>query len=254
MMKTVATFLLTLAFAGLCLGQKNDKPKVSIIWSSDPGCHHSNPDEVKAAKPKCSSVQIDTETTFYIIEFEGVTYAMSHRPVRDYLVASVQVSNKGQSPIDINPKRARLARFGSQADYAGNSRPVFASAQSQDDLRKATYQEGEIGERDGGIRSGLRKRDRHEVDYNRGRVITRPGASIDEPEAPPTEAPMPSRISSDLLVPKVVFDNILKSKTLSVGEKAAGHLVFKHPPEDKSYLVLYLNVAQMDFIFPSVPK
>ena len=253
MKKPLACVAACLLLASVLFGQKNEKPKVSVIWSADPTCHQNNSAEVKALRPLCSTVQVDT-MTFYIIDYGGVSYAMAHRPVRDYLVTSVQISNKTNSPVGVNPKRSRLGRFKSAEDYAASAKAEYSTAQSQDDLRQASYREAETGEREGGIRSGLKVRDKYEVDYNRGRIIRRPGASIDEPEAPPTEHPTPSKITSELLIPKVVFDYILKSKTLAPGEKAAGHLVFKHLAEDNSYMVLYMNAGQVEFVFPTVPK
>lgn len=253
MMKLFATFLVLVVFSCLSLGQKADKAKLSVIWSADANCHQNNSPEIKAMNPKCHTAQVE-DMTFYIVDVAGVSYAMTHRPVRDFLVASVQISNKATAPIEVNAKRSRIARYKSAEEYAANVKPVYASSQSQDDLRQASYQEGEIGEKDGGIRSGLKKRDQFEADYNRGRIIRRPGSNIDEPEAPPTENPMPSKITTELRVPKDIFDNILKTKTLSSGEKTAGHVVFKRAPEDTSYLVLYLLAGQFEFVFPVVGK
>ena len=228
-------------------------PKATVIWSSDPNCDASNSAEVKILNPRCSSVQIET-TTFYIIDYDGISYAMTHRPVRDYLIASVQISNKTVLPLEIKAKRARLGRYPTSDDFVENTKAIYVGAESQDDLRQAIYQEGVVGEREGGIRSGLKKRDKYEVDYNRGKYVRRPGAAIDEPEAPPTESPSPYQITSELLIPKMVFDFILKGKTLAPGAKTAGHLVFKQPPEDKSYLVLYLSAGSVEFVFPTVKK
>jgi hypothetical protein len=253
MMKLFATFFLLLVFSPLLLGQTIDKTKTAVIWSPDPNCHQSNSEAVKALKPVCSSVQVE-DMTFQIINLGGVSYAMTNRPVRDYLVASVQISNKTNAPMEVIAKRSRLGRYKSAEEYTTNAKGEFGSAQSQDELRQASYREGEIGEREGGIRSGLRVRDKFEVDYNRGRILRRPGSTIDEPEAPPTENPMPSKITSELLIPKVVFDNILKSKTLASGEKTAGHLVFKNSAGEKAYVVLYLNAGQFEFVFPTMPK
>jgi hypothetical protein len=180
---------------------------------------------------------------------------MTSRPVRDYLVASVQISNKTTASVEVIAKRSKLGRFKSVEEYAAAAKGQFGSAQSQDELRQATYQEEQLGVgEEGGIRAGLRKRDPYEVDYSRGSIRRRPGANVDEPEAPPTEKPPPSKIVSELRIPQVIFDNILKSKTLASGEKAAGHLVFKNPPEDKTYSVLYLMAGQYEFIFPTLPK
>lgn len=253
MMKLFATFLVLVVFSCLSLGQKADKAKLSVIWSADANCHQNNSPEIKAMNPKCHTAQVE-DMTFYIVDVGGVSYAMTHRPVRDFVVASVQISNKTTTPIEINAKRARIGRYKSADEYAANVKPVYDSSQSRDELRQASYEEGEIGERDGGIRAGLKKRDRFEVDYNRGRIIRRPGAAIDEPEPPPTETPVPSRITTELRVPKEIFDNVLKTKTLAAGEKAAGHIVFKRSPEDTSYAVLCLYAGQFEFVFPVVGK
>lgn len=253
MMKHFATVLLLVFFSSLSFGQKTEREKITVIWGPYANCHWRNSEAVKALKPRCSLAKVE-DMVFQIIDFDGVTYAMTHRPVRDFLVASVQVSNKSNSPMELIAKRSRLGRFKSPQEYAADAKGEYSTAQSQGDLQQASYREGEIGEREGGIRSGLKMRDKFEVDYNRGRIIRRPGSIIDEPEAPPTENPAPSKIASELLIPKVVFDYVLKSKTLASGEKAAGHLVFKHPLEDKSYVVLYLNAGQFEFVFPSMPK
>jgi hypothetical protein len=253
MMKPFATFLVLVVFSCLSFGQKADKPKLPVIWSPDANCHPDNLPEIKAMNPKCQTAQVEN-MTFYIVDIGGVSYAMTHRPVRDFLVASVQISNKAAAPIEINAKRSRIARYKNSEEYAANVKPAYASSQSQDELRQASYEEGEIGEREGGIRAGLKKRDKFEVDYNRGRIIRRPGAAIDEPEPPPTENPVPSRITTELRVPKEIFENVLKTKTLAAGEKAAGHVVFKRSPEDTSYAVLCLYAGQFEFVFPVTGK
>jgi hypothetical protein len=252
MLKLSATFLVLLVLSCLGLAQRSDQGRISIIWSPDPACHQNNSAEVKALKPVCSSAQVEN-MTFRIIEFSGVSYAVTHRPVRDYLVASVQISNKATSPIEVVVKRSRLGRFKSVDDYAANAKINYATAQSQDDLRKVEYRESELlGERDGEIRSGLKLMERYEANKERGKVIQRTNRA--EPAAPQTEREAQSTITSDLLVPREIFDFVLKSRTIAAGEKAAGHLVFKNSDEEKAYLVLYLNAGQFEFVFPSLPK
>lgn len=251
MLKFSATFLFLLVFSCLGLAQRPDQGKTSVIWSPDPTCHQNNSAEVKALKPVCSSAQVEG-MTFQIIDFGGVSYAMTNRPVRDYLVASVQITNKATSPIDVSTKRSRLGRFKSVEDHAANARGNFATAQSQDDLRKVEYRESVLlGEKDGEIRSGLRLMDRYEENKERGKVIQRTNRA--EPAAPQTEREADSSITRDILVPRAIFDFVLKSRTLAAGEKAAGHLVFKNSDEEKAYLVLYLNAGQFEFVFPSLP-
>lgn len=252
MLKLSATFLVLLVLSDLGLGQRTDQGKTSIIWSPDPTCHQNNSAEVRALKPVCSSAQVEN-MTFRIIEFSGVSYAVTHRPVRDYLVASVQISNKATLPIEVVVKRSRLGRFKSVEDYAANAKSNYATAQSQDDLRRVEYRESElIGERDGEIRSGLKLMERYEANKERGKVIQRTNRA--EPAAPQTEREAQSTITSDILVPKAIFDYVLKSRTLAAGEKAAGHLVFKNSDEEKAYLVLYLNAGQFEFVFPYLPN
>lgn len=252
MLKLSATFLVLLVLSDLGLGQRTDQGKTSIIWSPDPTCHQNNSAEVRALKPVCSSAQVEN-MTFRIIEFSGVSYAVTHRPVRDYLVASVQISNKATLPIEVVVKRSRLGRFKSVEDYTANAKSNYATAQSQDDLRRVEYRESElIGERDGEIRSGLKLMERYEANKERGKVIQRTNRA--EPAAPQTEREAQSTITSDILVPKAIFDYVLKSRTLAAGEKAAGHLVFKNSDEEKAYLVLYLNAGQFEFVFPYLPN
>ena len=252
MMKPAATFLLLLMFSCLCLGQKNDKQKVSVIWGSEPGCHPNNTQEIKALEPECAIVVVDN-LTFRIVTVGGVSYAMSNRPVRDFLVASVQIANKSESPIQLSPNRSRLAIFKTAEDYAADAKPALHYAQSQDDLRQAAYRESTVtGEKDGEIRSGLRVRERNEDVTSRGQIVSR--TTILEPAAPQTENPAASIVTNSLLVPRAVFDYILKSKSLPAGEKAAGHLVFKNLDEVKGYRVLYLNAGSIEFVFPEVSK
>jgi hypothetical protein len=252
MLKLSATFLVLLVLSCVGLAQSPDQGKTSIIWSPDPTCHQNNSAQVKALKPVCSSVQVEN-MAFRIIEFGGVLYAMTHRPVRDYLVASVQITNNAASPIEVIAKRSRLGRFKSVEDYAANARINYANAQSQDDLRKVEYRESEVlGERDGEIRSGLKLMERYEQNKERGKVIQRTNRS--EPAAPQTEREAETSITREILVPRAIFDYVLKSKTLATGEKAAGHLVFKNSDEEKAYLVLYLSAGQFEFVFPPVPN
>jgi hypothetical protein len=250
--RMIAWAFLVLFGTGIVAAQKGEQSKTSVIWSPDPTCHRNNSAEVKALKPVCSSVQVES-MTFKIIDFGGVSYAMTHRPVRDYLVASVQISNKATSPIELIAKRSRLGRFKSVEDYAANAKINYATAQSQDELRKVEYRDSEVlGERDGEIRSGLRLMERYEQSKERGKVIQRTNRS--EPAPPQTERQAESLIARDILVPREIFDYVLKSKTLAAGEKAAGHLVFKNSGQEKAYLVLYLNAGQFEFVFPSLPN
>lgn len=252
MLKLSATFLVLLVLSGLGLGQSTDQSKTSILWSPHPTCHQNNSPEVKALKPVCSSAQVEN-MAFRIIEFSGVSYAVTHRPVRDYLVASVQISNKATSPIEVVVKRSRLGRFKSVDDYAAHAKIDYANAQSQDDLRKVEYRDSELlGERDGEIRSGLKLMERYEQNKERGKVIQRTNRA--EPAPPQTERQAESLIARDILVPREIFDYVLKSKTLASGEKAAGHLVFKNSDEEKAYLVLYLNAGRFEFVFPYLPN
>jgi hypothetical protein len=198
-------------------------------------------------------VQIEN-VTYNIISYGGVLYAMSRRPVRDYMVASVQITNKSDAPIQLNLNRSRLGLYKSQEDYAANAKAEFSPYQSQDDLRRASYRESSVvGERDGEIRSGLRVQERHEdVRGKDQRIISR--TTIYDPAAPQSEDPAPSVITSSLMIPRSVFDNILKAKTAAPKEKIAGHLVFRNFDDVKGYRVLYMNVGTVAFVFPDPPK
>lgn len=253
-MKSLCTSFLSIAvLACLASGQKNEKPKVSVIWGPDPTCHEKNATEVKALKPECSSVELDT-VTFYIVKYAGVYYAMSHRPSRDYLVTSVQISNKTESAIHVNPLRSKMASFARESDFSAGAKGDVVSAESQDDLRQVSYRESSvIGERDGGIRSGLRVEERYEdtIDRN-GRIVSR--VTRIEPAAPPSSNPTPSMITNEVRVPRAVFNNVMKSKTMAAGEKIAGHVVFKAPDKEGRYIVFYLNAGSIEFVFPAAPK
>jgi hypothetical protein len=229
-------------------GQKNPQPQVSVIWSADANCHAGNTPEVKAMRPECSLVELDT-VTFAIVNYGGVSYAMSHRPVRNYLVASVQISNRSDTPIQASPLRSKIVRFKDVAAFAANTKGESSNAQSQDDLRRASYREATVtAESDGGIRSGLRVQERYEDTRNRSqRVVSR--ATVNEPAAPPSSDPTPSAITNQVLIPRAVFDNVMKSKSIASGEKAAGHIVFKAPEKD-GYIVFYLNAGPIEFVFP----
>jgi hypothetical protein len=254
MKKLTVSIFLFLVLSCLVLGQRNDKPKASVIWSRDANCHQNNTPEVKALRPQCSSVQVDT-MTFYIVNYAGVWFAMTHRPSRDYLVASVQISNKSDAAIQVNPLRSKISRFQSVDEFIANSKGNSAPALSQDALRQASYRESTvIPENDGGIRAGLRVEERYEDTVNRsGRVVSR--VTRLEPAAPPSSKPTPSIITNSLLIPSAVFDNIMKSKTIAAGEKVAGHVVFRNPDEEKvGYTVFYLNAGEIEFVFPAQPK
>lgn len=254
MMKLFTVFSVLLVFGVPGLAQKTDNSKTSVIWSADANCDSNNSEVVKALKPQCRTVQVEN-MTFQIIDVGGVSYALTSRPVRDYLVASVQISNRADSPLEVSAKRARLARYKTPEDFAANVKVAYVTPESQGELRQAEYRESQvIGEKDGDIRSGLRLKDKYEESIERGKVIKKPGIQIDEPAPPPTENPAPSSITSRLRVPREIFDNVLKAKTVPVGEKAAGHLVFKNSGEEKMYLVWYLNAGQIEFVFPSVPR
>jgi hypothetical protein len=252
LMRNLLTCACLLLLAFPAVAQKADKSKTSVIWSADPTCHQSNSEEVKALKPQCSAVKVDN-LTFYIINYGGISYAMSHRPVRDYLVASVQISNKTDVPMQMNPNRSRLGLYKSIDDYNSNAKPELFAAQSQDALRQADYRESTvIGERDGDIRSGLQLRDKFERNVERGKVIQR--TNRDEAAPPPTEDATPASVTSSLLIPRSVFDYILKTKSIPPGEKTAGHLVFKNRDEQTGYRVFFLNAGSVEFVFPVAAK
>lgn len=252
MKKLIACVSATLLLACFAFGQKNEKPKVSVIWSPEPGCHQNNTAEVKDRRPVCSTAQVDT-MTFYIINFDGVSYAMTHRPVRDYLVTSVQISNKSETPIHVTPLRSRISRFKSAGDFTNGSKGDQSSALSQDNLRQASYRESTvIGEADGGIRSGLRVEETYEETVSRGRVVSR--TTRTEPAAPPSSNPTPSMITNSVLLPREVFDYVMKSQTIGAGQKAAGHVVFKGVEKDEGYVVFYLNAGPIEFVFPTKAK
>src|SRR5215218_11024050 len=166
MKKPVISVFIILALACLVSAQRNDKPKLSVIWSPDADCHPNNSPEVKVLRPKCSTVQLD-EVTFYIVNFAGVSYAMSHRPARDFIVASVQISNRSFEAIQVNPLRSRVIRFKSEKQFTANSKGDTAPALSQDQLRQATVREETVvAEHDGGSRSGLQVQERYEDTLN----------------------------------------------------------------------------------------
>ena len=251
-MKSLCTSFLSIAvLACLAAGQKNEKSKVSVIWGPDPTCHEKNSTQVKALK--CTTVELDT-VTFYIVKYSGVYYAMSHRPSRDYLVTSVQISNRSDSAIHVTPLRSKMASFTSESEFSGGVKGDVVSAESQDDLRQASYRESTvIGEQDGGIRSGLRVEERYENTVNRaGRVVSR--VTRIEPAAPPSSNPTPSAITNEVRVPRVIYNNVMKSKTMAAGEKMAGHVVFKAPDKESRYIVFYLNAGSIEFVFPAAPR
>ena len=250
MKKPAAALCIVLSLVCCLLGQKADKPKLSVIWSPDADCHPNNTSEVKALGPRCSTAEADG-STFYIVNFGGVSYAMAQRTARDFLVASVQISNKSEEPIQVNPLRSKVIRFKTVDEFLAKAKGDSFSARSQDDLRQASYSESSyIGEGEGGIRPGLRVEERYEdvVDKN-GKVVSR--TTRLEPTAPATSKPAPSRIRAEVAVPLEIFDNVLKSRILNSGEKAAGHVVFKDS-EKRDYVVFFMNAGPLEFVFPTV--
>ena len=252
MKKHTAVCLVLSALSSFTFGQKPETAANSVIWGEDAGCHPANSEAIKALKPQCSKVQVDT-VIFYIATVDGVSYAMSYRPVRDFLVASVQISNKSGEPLQLRPSRSRLGHFQSPQAHLTSAGGDFVVARSQGDLRQAVFHESTvIGEKDGEVRSGLRLREKFERNVERGRIIQR--TNRNEAAPPPTEGSAPSIITSSLLVPRAIFDNVLKSKTLAAGEKTAGHLVFKDTENEKSFRVLFLNAGKFEFVFPVTPN
>src|SRR5215204_1929001 len=252
MKKPVTCVFTILAFACLVYGQKNEKPKISVIWSPDADCHVNNSPEVKIRNPQCSTVQLD-ELTFYIVHFGGVSYAMTHRPARDFIVASVQISNRSFEAIQVNPLRSRVARFRSKEQFTANSKGDITPALSQDQLRQATVHESTvIAESEGGIRAGLQVQERYEDTLNRSRTRVISRTTINEPAPPPSSNPTPTAITNNILIPRAIFDKVMKSRIVPIGEKAAGHIVFKDSENKDDYVVFYMNAGAIEFVFPTV--
>lgn len=249
MKKVTAALCVVLFLTCFGLAQKTDKSKISVVWSADPNCHVTNTAEVKAIGPQCSVAQVEG-VTFYIVTYAGVSYAMSHGTARDFLVASVQISNKSKAAIEVNPLRSKVTRFKNMDEFMAKAKGESFSARSQDDLRQASYTESTYGESEGGIRPGLQVQQRYEDVVNRsGRVVSR--TTRIEPAAPPTSKPTPTRVRSEVAVPFAIFDNVMKSRTIGSGEKAAGHIVFKDS-EKKDYVVFFMNAGPIEFVFPTV--
>jgi len=228
------------------LGQKNTKPRTSVVWSPDVNCGTLNSPEVRSAQPKCSSAKIDP-MSFYITEYKGVTYAMAFQQSQEFIIASVQVSNGSGGKISVDPSHSRMGRFSSEEAFGGGGVPADNfSALSRDKLRQIKYITDPTPEVEGGVRKGLRTRDVVSDKLDRNGSMT--GAKI-TPRETPDEQLRPDRYSASLLVSQAVFANLLQSKDLNDKEKTAGYLVFKTSTE-KGFYVLFLNVGDMDFVFP----
>ena len=252
MKATLLLLLIVLSFAEVCVSQKEAKRRELVIWSADANCHAANRDEVKAAKPECSRVDV-SGTTFYILSYKGVSYAFSQRQTDRFVISSVQISNKTNSALEPTPYRSRLLRYESVKSLVDAGKPAAdAQALSKESLRQTSYDELPTSEQDGGIRPGLQVQTIYEQRITGNGTIVRDRARL-EPKAPPTERAGRGRLSTGLMVTRSVFDYVLTLKTLASQEKAAGHVVFKLPKDD-GFFVFAMNVGTMDFLFPMPPS
>ena len=241
----IALIVVLCSFA--VLGQKNTKARTSAVWSSDANCSTLNSAEVRSTKPNCTSAKIEAKS-FYLTEYKGITYAMAFQQSQDFIIATVQISNNSGGQVSVNPSRSRMGRFGSEEAFASGGAPAdnFSSL-SRDKLQQIKYiTDNPTPEVEGGVRKGLRTRDVLDEKLDRNGSMT--GARI-TPRETPDEQLRPDVVSSSLLVSRAVYSSLLQSKDLNDKEKIAGYLVFKTSTE-KGFYVLFLNVGDLDFVFP----
>jgi hypothetical protein len=233
---------------GVSLFGQNEKQRLSVVWSADANCHPQNAADARALGPRCSSADVEG-TVYYIITAAGISYAMTYHAARGFSIASVQISNKTDQQVDINPFKSRAVRFASADEFFRGAKGKAFSALSHDDLRKTSYRDHEVAaEPEGGIRPGLRVEERYEDTISRsGRVVSR--TTVLEPKAPPTENPLPKRTDTNLLVSRAIFDNLLSAKIVPPRQKVAGHLVFKNSGEE-GFVAFVLPAGQLNFVFP----
>ena len=246
-MRSLSKVLLIVVLSSFAvLGQKNAKAHTSIVWSSEGTCSALNPAEVQSSKPNCTSAKVEA-ASFYLTEYKGITYAMTFQQSQDFIIASVQISNNSGAQVSVNPARSRMGRFSSEQLFASGGTPADSfSSLSRDKLQQLKYMADEVPVAEGGIRKGLRTRDVLDEKLDRNGSMT--GAKI-TPRETPDEQLHADRVSASLLVSQAVYSSMLKSKDLSDKEKTAGYLVFKTSTE-KGFYVLFLNVGDVDFVFP----
>jgi hypothetical protein len=247
MREAVRTLLVVVLFSPAVLGQKSAKTRTHVIWSSEAECSKLNTPDVRSAQPRCTNAAVE-RTTYYIIIYKGISYAMTFRPSQRFIVASVQVSNYSGSPISVIPSKSRMSRFLSEAEFAdGGAAADHFSALSRDKLREVKYVSDPVAEPEGAIRPGLQTSEVYEQRINRtGQIVTERTRVGPKPGPDETQS---SHTRTSLLVTRSIFDNLLASKDLADKEKIAGHLVFK-TSEEKGFYVLFLSVGDLDFVFP----
>src|SRR5262249_16928337 len=149
--------------------------------------------------------------------------------------------------LSVNPSRSRMGRFASEEAFTGGGVPANSfSSLSKDKLQQLKYLPDEIAQPEGGVRQGLRTRETLDDKLDKNASLTE--ARIQARETPDQKLKA-DRISSSLLVSRAVYSSLLQSKDLNDKEKTAGYLVFKTSAE-KGHYVLFLNVGDVDFVFP----
>jgi hypothetical protein len=245
-MSRLLTILLVAIVCPVLFAQKNPSQRPAVVWSNEPACSSIKSAEIKGANPACTAAAVEKKS-FYLTEYNGITYAISFEQSQDLLVATVQISNNSGGPLTPNPSRSRMERFDSEISFnTGSASTDNYSALSRDKLRRIKYIQDDIPVEEAGIREGLRTKEGLEDKLDKNGSMK--GARIQATETPDQKL-REDRYSMSLRVTNAVFSNLLQAKVLNDKEKRAGYLVFE-TSKTKGFYMMFLNVGNIDFAFP----
>jgi hypothetical protein len=261
----VFVFVLSAAIAA----QTESNPNNVVVWGPGRSCSPANVAFVKAAFPKCERVKID-RGTFYIVEYKGLSVALSYAALLGHIRAMTQITNRSGQTVDFNPLLSTIDVFSNQSAYLKGKTRRGISNSITADAAKAVYLKEEAKytvvdpflspsttsdgsqpptptvtytEKNGrltNVTSGVPNSPKRPEET---RIV------LSDPVAPSVvvSTPRPSSPSHSTLDR---FNYGIKIGIIAEQEKAAGYIFFESVKDAPRYLVFRIKVGNLVFVFP----
>jgi hypothetical protein len=187
-------------------------------------------------------------STFYVTTYKGVTVAVGAVATDNNLRAAIQFSNNTGSEKSLNPEKAYMAIYESEAVFLAGGTPILLpsfipyEAKQREKNRKPTDRNADLG-----VQNGVRPPFQASAKRSgtAGEVLVTPKSNTTTYSGP-LVPDMPRRT---IFIVDSVYDHPLAAQKVPDGTKVAGYIFFK-PKGKKLFRVLSILVEETEFLFP----
>jgi hypothetical protein len=213
---------------------------------------------IKGDGLQCFSTVINGNT-FYIIDYKGISYALSFTPLdEDILIATIQINNNSGKEIFVDPINSVISKYETEEQFRENRNASDTSEalvpKKVIDKFRSRRSVIEISDESGGEGVGVRAQSRVSREgATKGMTIIEP-RPLNSPDPPNSPLRRPNEVSTSTVTSKTMkvknpLGKVLISKKLFDKEKIVGQVYFKRYKKAK-FRAVFMRVDNLDFVFP----